>query len=295
VKALQEGEKMAFHRIKPWIGILFRTGINLFCVYVAMLLAVGAASSSFFAVRVEPIVAALPLYYLLPPLFYLFLEEYNHEKKETVTVQYSQKPSFFQAFCHAASTLWFWKSALPLLILLSCLDPGNLLWIVCPAALRKWWYARLAFQLLFYWIPQNLLLLLVESMLYRDWHRQWKMNFFTREKGRANINRLPKKRLLFNLFITVFGTGIIEVFLLILVGGVLRSVFLLIVQSKTAMILALLLIGGFPAVRLFRLRSLRRRFQKRWNGPRRREGMVSVGRKSSSAMDFPAPAKENLR
>jgi hypothetical protein len=65
------------------------------------------------------------------------------------------------------------------------------------------------------------------------------------------------------LFITVFGTGIIEVFLLILVGGVLRSAFLLIVQSKTAMILALLLIGGFPAVRWFRLRSLRRRFRKK--------------------------------
>jgi hypothetical protein len=59
VKALQEGEKMAFHRIKPWIGILFRTGINLFCVYVAMLLAVGAASSSFFSVRVMRIFPAL--------------------------------------------------------------------------------------------------------------------------------------------------------------------------------------------------------------------------------------------
>jgi len=250
------------NKIKYAVLCLLRAGAAFFLVNVAIIFAVFIGSTGYFGFHIEKELIVLPLFYILPPILYIFFEEYNQDKKARVTVFYTQKPGILKAFADSFQSRYFWASVLPLLFLLFFFDIGNVLILLCPKSLKRIFLIRTLFEILLYLIPETIVFLFAEGALRRDWYRCWKMNCFQEEKEKAKLNPIPKGRCVFNVAITVFGGALIHIFFLTILG-LIGSITSLVVRDALLTFLALLAVCLVPFLRWLRAASAKTQFKKR--------------------------------
>lgn len=240
---------------------LLRAVAVFFLVNVAIIFAVFIGSTGTFGFYIEKELIVLPLFYILPPILYIFFEEYNQDKKARVTVVYTQKPGILKSFTDSFRSHLFWASVLPLLLLLFFFDIGNVLILLCPVSLKRIFLIRTLFELLLYLIPETIVFLFAEGALRRDWYRCWKMNCFQVVNGKAKMNPIPKGRCAFNVVITVFGGALIHIFFLTVLG-LIGSITSLVARSALLTFLALLALCLIPFLRWHKVASAKARFKK---------------------------------
>lgn len=258
-----KGDKTSIKsKIKYAVLCLLRAIAVFFLVNVAIIFAVFIGSTGYFGFHIEKELIVLPLFYILPPILYIFFEEYNQDKKANVTIVYTQKPGILEAFTDSFQSRCFWVSVLPLLFLLFFFDIGNVLILLCPKSLKRIFLIRTLFEILLYLIPETVILLFAEGALRRDWYRCWKMNCFQRENGVAKLNPIPRGRCVFNVLITVFGGALIHIFFLTVLG-LIGSITSLVVRSALLTFLVLLVLCLVPFLRWQRVVSAKTRFKKR--------------------------------
>ena len=133
-----KGIKTSIKRKIKYVVLCLLCALTIFfLVNVAIIFAVFIGSTGYFGFHIEKELIVLPLFYILPPILYIFFEEYNQDKKERVTVIYKQKPSIFKSFTDSFQSRCFWVSVLPLLFLLFFFDIGNVLILLCPKSLKR--------------------------------------------------------------------------------------------------------------------------------------------------------------
>ncbi|MBR3837453.1 MAG: hypothetical protein IKJ74_04820 [Clostridia bacterium] len=258
-----KGDKTSIKsKIKYAVLCLLRAIAVFFLVNVAIIFAVFIGSTGYFGFHIEKELIVLPLFYILPPILYIFFEEYNQDKKARVTVFYTQKPGILKSFSDSFWSRYFWASVLPLLLLLFFFDIGNVLILLCPKSLKRIFLIRTLFEILLYLIPETVVFLFAEGALRRDWYRCWKMNCFQIENGKAKLNPIPKGRCLFNVAITVFGGALIHIFFLTILG-LIGSITSLVVRDALLSFLTLLAVCLVPFLRWQKVASAKARFKKR--------------------------------
>ncbi len=258
-----KGDKTSIkNKIKYAVLCLLRAVAVFFLVNVAIIFTVFIGSTGYFGFHIEKELIVLPLFYILPPILYIFFEEYNQDKKARVTVVYTQKPGILKSFTDSFRSRYFWASVLPLLLLLFFFDIGNVLILLSPKSLKRFFLIRTLFEILLYLIPETVVFLVAEGALRRDWYRCWKMNCFQTEKGKAKLNPIPKGRCIFNVAITVFGGALIHIFFLTILG-LIGSITSLVARDALLTFLALLAVCLVPFLRWQRAASTKARFKKR--------------------------------
>ncbi len=199
-------------------------------------------------------------YYLCPCIFYMIFQEFHWDKKSRMAALHREKPKLSALFADAFRSVDFWKYGAPLLALLTLFDNGYLDPIVF-SPFRSLWILRFLNKALLYALPMVPALLLSESLLRRDWHRQWKASGLAyTETGFASILPVAKWKLPVNVccvFLAVFLLPAVTIYFTAAVA------FVLLLGMSRKLIFALLFLAFLVWLwRLFRVVRSRKKLKR---------------------------------
>ena len=195
------------------LGTAFFAYLLVFAAYWVSLFSplLGMLVNSFEKGKEKEVLIAFQLicYYVLPLVFYIFLQEAGERKLYTVLPHGRKKVGFFSLLAEAVGSSDFWSNSAPLVFFLILGAPNGLLSYMALPFFRGNIVLDFVNRVLLYGIPEIALLWLCEGFLRQDWQRQWRFcGFGLAEDGLADIPPTSRKRLTLHIVI-VFAALVI--------------------------------------------------------------------------------------
>jgi len=183
---------------KTMAMVLFMLFLSFFCAKYSPIMGGFTLGSSESA---EKIAADTLLFYVIPPILYGMMQNWDNEKRFRTALCYPEKRvSFSKAAKDALKSPDFWlDSALFLLLLSFCTSRhATVLFLIYQFRFSSV-FAFLGKGLL-YTLPMFFILLAVEANFRRDMHRQWRIHGMELDdQGRPMLSVTEKKNVLLNL------------------------------------------------------------------------------------------------